>query len=458
MTQGLELRVLSGIHDGARCAVQDGALIGSQGDCHVVLCDEGIAAEAGRLRIGLASWSIHGHDGPAGNTREVRFGTPLSLGPVLLTVALAADPWPDAGQVAAARAAASDSPDEHAGTATAQDVAVAVPATAATASDGWLADDQDVAGRHAISGQHAARARTSRRRKGLGLRWAVGGLLIVLVFGSVASFPPAKTPSTLNIRSGQTRDPDMLLRAQGLLAERGYAPRVRAIAGEDQEIVVTGWVRDELEHDRLATALSTIWPLPAMRVGKETEVETSMGDRMRDLDVLVALVRTDPDGLAIHGTAGSDAARQQAYQRWHENTATAPWPPMKLTLATEVADALNLAAAAAGLPPPPSVWKDKTIRVDPRGLVPSQREKLKDIVDTLNHRYANALRIDGDDTTLVESIPFRVQTVVGGQQPWVVLDDGTRIAVGGTHGAYRLTSVEDGSVVFDGPTTTVIRR
>ncbi len=31
MTQDLELRVLSGIHDGARCVVRDGALIGSHG-------------------------------------------------------------------------------------------------------------------------------------------------------------------------------------------------------------------------------------------------------------------------------------------------------------------------------------------------------------------------------------------------------------------------------------------
>ncbi|AOB32421.1 hypothetical protein AKI39_19390 [Bordetella sp. H567] len=459
MTQDLELRVLSGLHDGARCAVRDGALIGSQGHCDVVLCDDGIAGEAARLRMGTGSWGMSMPDGAVdGATPDAPYGTPLPLGPILLTITHAAAPWPAPDQIFDARETASERWDDPARAAMLQDGTTGASAAAASASGQSSASGKAQTGRPLATGEDPMRPPGSRRRKGLELRWAVGGLLILLVFGSVASFPPAKEAPSPRMATGMTTDTEPLLRAQRVLAEREYARRVRASLSAQQEIVVTGWVRDELEHDRLATDLSAIWPLPAMRVGKESELKAWMHSRMQDLDVHAVILRTGDEDLVVRGIAGSDATRQQAYQRWREEAGTVPRPAMTLLLPTDVQHALDQAVAAAGLPALASRWKDKVLQVNPGGLDPSQRPRLHAVLDALNPVYMGALRVEGENPVPASAVPFRVQTVVGGRQPWVVLEDGTRIVVGGKHGAYRLTSVEDGSVIFDGPTTAVIPR
>lgn len=456
MTQDLELRVLTGIHAGARCAVKNDALIGSHGRCDVVLCDNGIAEEAARLRVDSATWRLSMQDDAGDAPQEVRFGTPLALGPVLLTVAHAGDAWPEPDLCSGTRESGSGAGDS---------ACVAPPEredTPAQTAAGATRDTRNPADRgqdlYADAGESTVHAGALRRRKGLGLRWAVGGLLIVLVFGSVASFPPSKVPSISRVPAVPATDTEALLRAQRLLTERGYAPRVRASLSAEQEVLITGWVRDDLEHDHLATTLSTIWPLPAMRVGKETDVQARMNARMQGLDVSVTTVQAATGDLAVRGVAGSDAARQEAYRRWREDVETSSQATMTLLLASDIADALNQAVAAAGLPAVASTWKDNAMLVDAGGLDRLQREKLKSVLDTLNPIHMNALRVDGEKPVATGAMPFRIQTVVGGRQPWVVLDDGTRIVVGGTHGAYRLTSVEDGSVIFDGPTTAVIPR
>ncbi len=66
--------------------------------------------------------------------------------------------------------------------------------------------------------QATAKTRRARRyldaARGLELRWAVGGLLVLLVFGSVASFPPAKEPTMPPRPAGMTTDTETMQRAQ----------------------------------------------------------------------------------------------------------------------------------------------------------------------------------------------------------------------------------------------------
>ncbi|WP_179283412.1 type III secretion system inner membrane ring subunit SctD [Bordetella genomosp. 9] len=459
MTLDLELRVLTGLHQGAKCQAHDGALIGSDGRCDIVLCDEGIPREAARLSLGPAAWGMRPPSDPRGpedavesgdtpypasDRSDTTFGMPLALGPVLLTVAHPSTPWPAPGQlIAVPHAVQNPAPESNAETDTAPGAEVLVGAPLEPATQAYA----------------ALGVPTYRRPRAAGLRWAVGGLLVLLVFGSVASFPPSKAPSNAQARTGRPLEPETLRRAQALLAERGYAPRVQARANEYQEVVITGWVQDETEHDSLATALSTIWPLPAMRVATETQIAERLRTLMLDMDISAGIGRLPAGDLEIRGVAGTDQVRQEAYRRWRDDGEASAFPiTISLSLATEAAGAFREAVAMAGLPAMASTWKDKALHIKPGVLDVSQRERLNAIQDALNPRYMGAIRIDSDPGQADASFPFRVRTVVGGGQPWVVLEDGTRIAVGGTHGAYRLTSIDDGSVVFDGPSPTIITR
>lgn len=484
MTQDFELRVLTGLHQGARCQAHDGALIGSDGGCDIVLCDEGIADAAARLHLGPDIWgmrppfdpgssddAVEHRDPPhsASARSDTGFGMALALGPVLLTVAHPSASWPEPDQIAAvSRDARSLAPrsDEDAdrsvegistGPCADSPHTTGSPGSPAPATDTKVLFDASIP--PATQAYGALSAHTYRRPRAAGLRWAVGGLLVLLVFGSVASFPPGKVPPAAQAHTGRPVEPETLLRAQALLADRSYAPRVRASANEYQEVVVTGWVHDQTEHDSLATALSTIWPLPAMRVTTETLIAERLRAHMRDVDVRAEIARLPAGDLEIRGVAGTDQARQEAYRRWRDDAAASAFPvTISLSLATDVVETFRKATATAGLPAMASTWEDKALHIKPGVLDMSQQEELKAVLDALNPLYMGVIRIDSDPGQVSASIPFRVRTVVGGGQPWVVLEDGTRIAVGGTHGAYRLTSIDDGSVVFDGPSLTVITR
>ncbi|MDD7990682.1 FHA domain-containing protein, partial [Achromobacter xylosoxidans] len=70
MSEALELRVLSGLHRDARCLAADGAVLGADPACDIVLADDGMGPRAARLRIGETGWDLANDDGaPAEHAR-----------------------------------------------------------------------------------------------------------------------------------------------------------------------------------------------------------------------------------------------------------------------------------------------------------------------------------------------------------------------------------------------------
>src|SRR5690606_31571396 len=93
MSALLEVRVLSGLHERARCEAEDGALVGADASCDIVLADEGIAPQAARLRIGAQGWTLAADDDLAAGEPATPFNQPLALGSVWITVARRTDDW-----------------------------------------------------------------------------------------------------------------------------------------------------------------------------------------------------------------------------------------------------------------------------------------------------------------------------------------------------------------------------
>jgi type III secretion protein D len=458
MTQDLELRVLTGLHHGARCPAQDGALLGSHERCDIVLCDEGIAEEAVRLWIGNEAWRLSTHDDMPDSAQELPFGAPYRLGPIHVTVACAGDSWPTPDELSAMLRSAEESQGDSGRGMHDSDAAGMTSASATEEGGTAIATprhpDQNLPLEEGAYHLEAGRAQRKKSR----LRWAFGGLLILLVFGGAASYSPAGVQPDAQLASAPLADAETLTRTQQLLRNRGYADRLHAALSSEQQIVVSGWVRDNKDHDELATVLTEIWPLPTLQVDDQGQATARIMAQSLDLDVRVVVEYPSPGHLTIRGIAASDTARTQALERWQANVDASPQVTITLLPAEQVRAALNKAISAAGLPTVTTDWKDKTLWVGARGFDARQLQRLKGILDALNSSYVNTLQVGEDESPKSVPIPFRVHSVVGGTQPWIMLEDGTRIIVGGTHGAYSLKSIEDGRVVFDGPSTAVIAR
>ena len=64
---GLELRVLSGLHRRASAPIGALVTIGADPDCDIVLADDGIAARAARIHHDATGWTLTPEDGGARN-------------------------------------------------------------------------------------------------------------------------------------------------------------------------------------------------------------------------------------------------------------------------------------------------------------------------------------------------------------------------------------------------------
>ncbi|WZB74515.1 hypothetical protein WJ972_28700 [Achromobacter insuavis] len=86
MSEALELRVLSGLHRDARCQVADGAVLGADPACDIVLADDGIP-RAARVRIGEGGWDLALDDAAPNPQPGTPFNRPVPL-------ARSGSPWP----------------------------------------------------------------------------------------------------------------------------------------------------------------------------------------------------------------------------------------------------------------------------------------------------------------------------------------------------------------------------
>jgi type III secretion protein D len=433
MSHTLELRVLTGLHRGARCPVQDGATIGSDPACDIVLADAGIDAHAAAVRIGPAAWCIRpaGEAADAGTLRP--FNVADEIGTVSLTVASADTPWP-----------------EHA------DVTSAEPSARRVTS---LANDEPPPG----SGEPDTRRpapfppREGRRAGGL---WSIAGILAVLVFGgvAVASFSPSSTPGPLHRGAPPSTAGQALDATQRALRQLGLQDHVSARLSEDHQIWVTGWVHDDGEHDRLGAALASIWPGPALKVENRARVRDAIVSLVRDLDIRVAVDAQAAGPFVIRGIAASQATADEADRRWAAAVQGYAPGTARIMLVPEVEAAVHDASSRAGLGEISVAWSEQKVIIDAAKLDQTRRTRLKSLVDTLNETYLNALVVAKAVEPPPPAVPFPIHSVISGDSPWLMLKDGTKVVIGGTYGGYRLTAIEDGSITLEGPHRTVIPR
>ena len=453
----LELRVLTGVHQRARCPARDGAALGADPACDIVLTDEGLGARAARLRIGSGGWDLApgGEEGgappPAGEP-ATPFNQPLPLGPVWITVARAGAPW------ASAPDAANDSANN--------------PANDARAEPGWAErKDKDAAAPMPAPAPlaHAAPAVTPRPSRVAPRRgaWPVTLALALMALAIVIALPLAwlrpLTPKAAPRPDARAAAERSLAQINAVIDRLGLTARLRADLGPGGVPGVSGWVRDAAERDRLAAALSRLWPMPAMRVSIEQEAVATAAAALRGHGVKY-LPRYGGDGrLIIEGVAASEQERAAALA-----AVRAQLPGMTLLgddiqMAPAVADALTQELSGAGLESVALAWKSDRLELNPPGgLNDEQREQLEAILLRFNaHHFGIAALRDAPPQSAPQyanSVPFRIRSVVGGDLPYIVVDHGDKVLVGGTYARYRLSAIEPTRLIFDGPRPASVPR
>ncbi|MCV6903070.1 MAG: type III secretion system inner membrane ring subunit SctD [Achromobacter xylosoxidans] len=452
MSEALELRVLSGLHRDARCLAADGAVLGADPACDIVLADDGMGPRAARLRIGETGWDLATDDGapadPAGGQPRTPFNRPVPLGPVWITVARRGDPWanpPDA---------ANDALGGGAAVAAAADDAAAPVAPAAAAPN---PDEERLLERRLplppIQGRR-------RKRDSWPVLLGLAAVVLTVVVAIFLAWMPQSTAS----RAPQV-DPRLAAaeksvgQISAIFERMGLASRLHVSMARDGVVTVSGWVRNAAEQDAVAAALSQIWPMPAMRISNEDAAVRTASTALRAFNVRYE-PRYEGDGrLIVAGIASSARERASALDALRAQLPGMTVLGNDIALTQQVSDTLSSRLVDAGLSGVTLAWKPDHLEIAAGALDDDQQARLQETLDDFNKSHLGVARLAAASATAAaDSVPFVIRSVVGGAQPFVVLEDGSKLLVGGVYRKYRLVAVENTRIIFEGPRTAIVTR
>lgn len=450
MSEALELRVLSGLHRDARCLVEDGSVLGADPACDIVLADDGLGPRAARVRIGASGWDLAVDDSQPGSPPGTPFNRPVPLGPVWITVARRSDPWaqvPDAandalgGALAVPAGKPAETPDSP-----------PMPATPMPAAD----EDSQLERRLPLPPVQGRR----RKRDSWPMALGLGAVLLTIVVAIALALIP---PSTA--KRAPTPDPRLAAAEKSMgqisaVFERmGLASRLHVALSRDGTVTVSGWVRNAAEQDAVAASLSQIWPMPAMRISNEDEAVRTARAALRSFNVKYEPQYQGDGRLNIAGIASSARERASAMDALRAQLPGMTVLGNDIVLTQQLSDTFSSQMVDAGLSGVTLAWKADYLDIAPGALEDDQLQRLQELVDDFNKHYLGVARIAAASAAAPsDSVPFVIRSVVGGPQPFIVLEDGSKLLVGGVYRKYRLITVENTRIIFEGPRNAIVTR
>lgn len=441
MSQVLELRVLSGLHEGACCEIAHGAVIGADLGCDIVLADEGLGAREAQVCLDTSGWHLSATTDAPPSRNAFGFNQPLQLGPIWITVARREDPWVAPPMDAGAGSGMTKKPEPE-----------MEPGSDDAAPEPHAADESstDAPVAAAIAASDTAAARRPRRvwPVAVGLFSVVASIMLAI---ALALVPGAGGTQPAGEDSGRIAVEQSMARIAAVIERLGLASRVRVSLSDNGLATVSGWVRDTAEQDELATALAQVWPMPAMRISNQAEVVQVAQAALSGFSIRYEVKAGEDGKLALRGIANSPAEGNAALEALRSQVPGMTVADVDIRLAADVSSAFAALLREAQMDRVSLDWQGDRLAVVPGRLGMQQRQKLLGLAEAFNAEHLGVVQVILPPANAVaDTVPFGIRSVIGGEQAYLVLSDGTKLLPGGVYRDYRLVSIEADRIVFDG--------
>lgn len=427
----IELRIFTGIHAGARAALAPGRFVlGAAPACDLILCDPGVGQRHAELRHDDSGWSLFPLETDAGiPVGGVRLapGVGVSIGSVLIALEAANVPWQMPSAVATTPAP------------------VSAPAVTALPAES----------RQTESGQPVKEAVRPRRQ----FAWLFvpgAAVLAVLLAIGLALMPVDEAPLPLPA----VQQTDALVQALAVVQRLEMTQRAQVEQGADGRILVSAMLLDDAEYEKLAEALAQLNPRPALKVSSEQALIESVHEALRARSSDLAAEYLGAGRFRLKGRVSSDAEGETLLQALAaELPAVRAFESDLLSadrLSAQLLDELREQGGAALH----GQWQDDVFVVSAR-VAHHEQLQWEQALLRIDERYGRLIRFavrtdwQGGGS---EDLPFRIQSIVGGAMPYVVLTDGRKILPGGRVKGWRLAGIDGSQVVFDEPRHVQVRR
>lgn len=397
----LELRVLEGLHQGARAPLKPDSIthpVGKTTDFDIVLRD--LPIDSGEIRITEQAWTWRDQDFEI----TVPWGEAVSVSGVVIQVCERSDPWPEnpGDPVRHQRQVsqkASSEPEEE---------------TSESTEVGAVDEELTREGSETpAQPRHRTAAPSRTPSLGIGIA-AMAALLIVVVSAWIAISPPdpevgSAAAEQVPVESAKTQaiNEEELKAITALIDEKGLSERVEATPNSSTgRIDIRGVMADDEEFEEFVRTVRKVTSRVLLRIVSHRDFATDVSGLQQDLPEGVQ-ISTRPIGvIVLKGMINNDQDREALIERIE-----------------------NLVPMAAEI--------DVQLK--------TKSELAKEARD--NQRA-------GRDAAT--ALP-KIMAVVSGPEPFLVLQSGDRVMVGGVISGHMLTAITGSHIEYKNPEGKTIR-
>lgn len=436
-----ELRILSGMHAGARAPL-DGSdyLLGTLDECDFVLMDPGVHPRHARIAASDGGWDLRWavEEGAEALLAPMRMepGKAVPLGPVVLSVDVVDAPWPTLEQL------------------------VLVPQAAAVEPS--LPAPLDIPEGSVPVMMVPRRASVARSVAAWTLTLATAGVsAMALIAWPMGAAHERRQPATIETPAAAAAEKGSLPFApqkqaiDTALRDLGLTERAKV------EPSATGWtvragVMSDVESESLSAALSRIQPLPGLRMTTEQDLRADVADMILRMAPeyrgTIGLRYLGEGRFRVEGRMGNAAERDKLLR-----TLASAFPLVRawenaVVAAEEAGDRFVAELRSRGSwhvsRAPGAGLLDLQVRLSQRD-VPQWEQALLSVAQANPTPFRATLEFVQAQASRESRPPFRVRSVVGGEMPYVLLEEGEKLAPGGVFQGWRLASVGAQQLVFE---------
>jgi len=458
----LELRIHSGTHAGAHEALTGTSLLlGAANDCDFLLADTGLLPQHARLFSGAGELRLQLLDVPSDPAdpadavgMALEPGVLHRVGPVLISVNVPDAPWPDAACVQAALRA-SPSSDLVATAAELPSVSALDDLTERPELSPFAVSDVASAGRTML-----LLSFLSRRGWFALLMLVPVALLLWAVWSVVLSpVPGAEAVLPLPAQASATAQREAVL---AVVQRLNLGSRVSVTTGANGMPAVRASLLGDDEYEQLAMALSRLSPRPALSVTSEQDLQAivvgAVAHEATDLGLALNAKPLGGGRFRLEGALADAAARDALLARLRRNLPSEVVLDNGLSTAEERALSLLADLRGSSFAEVTGRWADGQLHIEAllaAADVPRWEQML--LRTAQRHpgvAFSASTRLRPADApnrlpAVLATLPFRLRTVVSGPAPYVVLNDGAKLMIGGSHQGWRLLEIDPSSVVFE---------
>jgi type III secretion protein D len=451
-TSELELRIHSGSNAGAREPLDAQSYVLGAGDtCDFVLGDADLLPQQLHLEFDPTGWRMRrwgpSEDKP-GDAEILELGLLYAVGPLVISINNPRAPWPGTSEIGALLSKQADE----------RDLADAITdhAEDEVATETPVAPTEESA--HA-KGQRPPR-QANRTIIAVLLAVIVGPLLWVLLPHKRDMDSAVTKSAAPTVQAG----PTSILLAQAainaIILNQGLADRVNVQHDQQGKLVVRAALLSEDEYEKLARALSAINPRPALAVTTEQDLKIAVGDAVArssvELETPISIRHLGGAQFRLEGTLRSDAERSAFLTRLKNGLPAMAVLELGLLIPEDLAKKMLNELREANFADTAGGWIDGRLQMVTR-LVQSDVPEWERILVSVARKYkvpfsvkVTVLPKNNARAGTLTSLPFHLQSVVGGETPYVVLEGGIKLLLDGRSQGWRLASIDPTSVVFEG--------